>query len=143
MNYIETFLIAFCAAAVFIGALYMLCPDGAMSKPIKYILSLIFILSVISVAGITVKNANLELDFSSPKVRDSAALEISSAEYVYSYALSSAGIEFSEIEIFTDKTPDGRISINKVIIYSGCERQKIIDALGETTKNIEVEVIDD
>lgn len=143
MNYIEAFLIAFCAAAVFIGALYMLCPDGAMSKPVKYLLSLAFLLTVISVAGITVKNVEPELDFSVPETIDAAALETSSAEYVYSYALSSAGIEFSRIEIFTDKTEDGSISINKVIIYSGCERQKIIDALGEATKNIEVEVINE
>ncbi len=143
MNYVSAFLISFCAAAVFIGALYMLCPDGAMSKPVKYLLSLVFLLSVISVAGITVKNVDLELDFSSPKAIDAAALEISSAEYVYSFALNSAGIEFSRIEIFTDKSDDSSISINKVIIYSGCERQKIIDALGEATKNIEVEVINE
>lgn len=143
MSYVSSFLVSFCAAAVFIGALYMLCPDGAMNKSIKYLLSLVFLLSVISVAGITVKNAGPDISFSPPEASNTAELELSSARYVYSYALSSSGIEFSEIEIFTDKTEDGSISINKVIIHSGCERQKIIDALGEATKNIEVEVIDD
>lgn len=142
MNYISTFLISFCAAAVFIGALYMLCPDGAMQKPIKYLLSLIFLLSVISVAGITVKNIDIELDFTASQT-DATDLEIKNAEYVYSLALKNADIEFSEIEIFTNKADDGSIIINKVIIHSECERQKIVDALSEATKNIEVEVIND
>lgn len=142
MNYISTFLISFCAAAVFIGALYMLCPDGAMQKPIKYLLSLIFLLSVISVAGITVKNIDIELDFT-PTQADSTDLEIANTRYVYAFILKNADIEFSEIEIFTNKADDGSIIINKVIIHSECERQKIVDALSEATKNIEVEVIND
>ncbi len=142
MSYISAFLISFCAAAVFIGALYMLCPDGAMNKPIKYLLSLVFLLSIISVAGITVKRAEIDLDFASPQI-DSADLELKNAEYVYAFALRSADIEFSEIEIFTNKEDDGSIIINKVIVHSGCERQKIIDALGTVTKNIEVEVVND
>lgn len=142
MNYINSFLISFCAAAVFIGALYMLCPDGAMNKSIKYILSLVFLLSVVSVAGITVKKADIDLQFTPPQI-DAADLEIKNAEYVYSLALKTANIDFSEIEIFTNKADDGSIIINKVIVHSGCERQKIVDALGEATKNIEVEVIND
>ena len=142
MSYINTFLISFCAAAVFIGALYMLCPDGAMQKPIKYLVSLLFLLSVISVAGITVKNAELNLDFTLPQT-DSTDLEIKNAEYVYAFALRNADIGFREIEIFTTKADDGGIIINKVIVHSDCERQKIVDALSEATKNIEVEVVND
>lgn len=142
MSYISTFLISFCAAAVFIGAFYMLCPDGAMNKPIKYLLSLVFLLSVISVAGITVKKAEINLDFTISQT-DAADLQIKNAEYVYAFALKSADIEFTQIEIFTNKEADGSISINKVIVHSGCERQKIIDALKEATKNIEVEVVND
>lgn len=142
MSHISTFLISFCAAAVFIGALYMLCPDGAMNKSIKYIMSLIFLLSVISVAGITVKNADINIDFTVPET-NATDLEIKNAEFVYGLALRNAGIEFSEIEIFTNKAEDGSIIINKVIVHSGCERQKIADALSEATKNIEVEVAND
>lgn len=142
MSYINTFLISFCAAAVFIGALYMLCPDGAMQKPIKYLLSLVFLLSVISVAGVTVKNADINLVVT-PTQADATDLEITNARYVYAYILKNADIEFSEIEIFTNKAEGGGIIINKVIIHSGCERQKIVDALMEATKNIEVEVIND
>ncbi len=142
MGYIASFLTSFCAAAVFIGALYMLCPEGVMSKSVKYILSLCFLVSVISAAGITVKRVDLELSFSAPAV-SSAELQIKNAEFVYSYALDSAGIEFSSIEIFTDKLEDNSIVINKVRIKSGSEKQKIISALGEAAKNIEVEVINE
>ena len=142
MSYINTFLISFCAAAVFIGALYMLCPDGAMQKPIKYLLSLLFLLSVISVAGITVKNAELNLDFTLPQT-DSTDLEIKNAEYVYAFALRNADIGFREIEIFTTKTENGSININKVIIYSEHTKEAVLEVLGEAAKNIEVEIVNE
>lgn len=142
MNYISSFLIAFCVASVFIGGLYMLCPDGAINKSVKYLLSLVFLLTVISAAGITVKNTEFNIDFTSPEV-STEALETASAEYVYSYALKSAGVEFEEIEIFTTKAANGSISINKVVIYSDSPRDRVIAALGEAAKNIEVEIINE
>ena len=48
MNGLSLFITSFCGACVLIGALYILCPDSAMSKSIKYALSLVFIISVIT-----------------------------------------------------------------------------------------------
>lgn len=143
MNYIGSFIIAFCAASVIIGALYMLCPDGAMAKSVKYLLSLVFLIIIISAAGINLRKADINIDFSALPNTDSTTLQTASAEYVYSYTLKSAGIEFKEIKIFTDKAEDESISINKVIIYSECERETVLEALGEAAKNIEVEVINE
>lgn len=121
----------------------MLCPDGVMAKPIKYIFGLIFILSVISAAAITVPNLDFSLPEASLSDASPAELESKAAEYVYAYALKDAGIDFTKITVCTDKTENGSISINKVIICSDCEKDRIIAALGEVAENIEVEVIND
>ena len=121
----------------------MLCPDGVMSKPVKYILGLCFLITVISAAGITVKTP--DIDFSLPETvnEDTENLEIASAEYVYSYLLTAANIDFSQITVCTDKSDDDSIIITKVIIRSDCQREKIIKALGEAAKNHEVEIINE
>ncbi len=142
MNFISAFLTPFCVAAVFIGALFMLCPEGAMNKPLKYIISLCFLITVISAAGITVKNSDFKIDFT-PDNLDSTELDLKNAEFVYTYALQKAGVELNGIEIFTNKNETGSISINKVIIYSNSEPQKINEALGQISKNIEVVVINE
>jgi len=142
MNILSSILVSFCAACIFIGALYMLCPDGTMSKTVKYILGLVFLVSVISAAGITVKMP--DIDFSPPDtVNQSARLDTASAKYVYSYILENAGIDFSEITVCTDKSADGSIIISKVIIRSDCERERILSVLGEAGKNHEVEIINE
>lgn len=143
MNTLTSLLTAFCASCVFIGALYMLCPDGVMSKAVKYILGLVFLLSVIAAAGITVKTPDIDFSFPQSVYEDTASLDAASAEYVYSYALQSAGIDFSQITVCTDKTADGSIIISKVIIRSDCERERILSALGEAAKNYEVEIINE
>lgn len=143
MKFVSAFIIAFCVAAVLIGGLYMFCPDGVLNKSVRYILSLAFLLTIISASGLTVKNADLNLDFSAVPETDSLALETESARYVYGYALQKSGIKYKEIEIFTDKAENGGISINKVIIYSECERSAVLKALGEAAENTEVEVINE
>lgn len=134
---------SFCASCVFIGALYMLCPDGVMSKTVKYILGLCFLLSVISVAGITAEIPQIDFTLPETAADTQESLEISSAEYVISQLLSASGIDFSEITVCTDKSEDGSIIINKVIIQSREEKEKIISCLGELTKNYEVEIINE
>ena len=143
MNFFSSFASAFCGACVFIGALYMLCPDGVMAKPIKYIFGLIFILSVISAAAIAVPDPDYSLSDTPLSEPASEELNSKAAEYVYAYALRDAGIDFTKITVCTDKTENGSISINKVTICSDCEKDRIIAALGEVAENIEVEVIND
>lgn len=140
MKIISAFIVAFCVAAILIGGLYMFCPDGALSKSVKYILSLAFLLTVISATGITVKNADFSIDFTLAPATDSYTLETQAAEYVYSYALQKNEINYSKIEILTDKTDNGGICINKVIIYSDSERSAVLSALGDAAENTEVEV---
>lgn len=142
MSRVSAFLSAFCVSAVFIGGLYMLCPEGALSKSLKYILSLTFLLTVITVGGITVKNADIDIDFSSPEI-STVTLDNSTAKFVIGYLLEKANIEFSEIEIFTDNSETQSISINKVVIYTAASKESVLNALGEAVKNTEVEIIND
>lgn len=143
MSYITNLLTAFCAACVIIGALYMLCPDGALSKPVKYLLGLVFLLSIIAASGIRVAKTDSVFPPFEPTHPDSALLDSASAEFAYGICLEKAGIDFSEITVCTDKSDNGSIIISKVIIRSECKREEILAALGEAAENIEVEVINE
>lgn len=143
MGFISSILISFCAACVFIGALYILCPEGTMSKPIKYVLSLVLLVSVVAAAGVVAK----EEDFTLPEIADykidSDNLDTANAELVFSYALKEAGIDFSKISVLTDKSADGSISISKVLIYSGNSYEEISKVLGSAAEKTEVVVINE
>lgn len=143
MNFFSSFAAAFCSALVFIGALYMLCPEGAVSKSLKYILGLVFILTCISAAAIAVGKWDFEMPEIKTYYNDSTSLQVSAAEYVYEYVLNEAGIDFSEITVCTDNSEKGSISINKVIIYTDCEKSRVLAALSEVVENNEVEIVND
>lgn len=140
MNIIISLLTAFCASAVFIGALYMICPEGAINKTVKFVLGLAFLLSVIAASGISLNKTDIYVEIPKTETADSDTLDIAVAKYVYSYTLKNSGIDFSEITVCTDKSADGSIYISKVIIKSQENREKILNALGEAGKNIEVEI---
>lgn len=143
MNSLNSFLACFCVACILIGCLYIICPEGKLSKPLQYILSLLFIVIIISCAKLPFTNAND--DFSTPEINTESyeEMQLSSAEYVFSYTLKSAGINFKEIRFSTDKSEDGSIVINKVVINSDCQQEKILKALGELVKTREVEIINE
>lgn len=143
MNFLSAFATAFCASCVFIGALYMLCPDGAMNRSIKYIFALVFILLVVSAALPFSKGIDIDFEEFSQENIQTDELDGYTAWYTYALALEKAGIDFKEIEVCTDKTEEGGIYISKVIIYSECERSKILKALGMEYGNIEVEIINE
>ena len=143
MNFFSSFTAAFCSACVFIGALYMLCPEGAVSKSLKYILGLVFIISVVSAAAIAVGKWDFEMPENQVDYSGSTSLQVSAAEYVYEYVLKEADIDFSKITVCTDNSENGSININKVIIYTDCQKSRVLAALSEVAENTEVEIIND
>lgn len=143
MNWFYSFVTSFCATGVCFGALYIICPNGKMEKSVKYIFSLCFLLIIITLAGVTVAQADFSIDFSSAQSVDTSEVDIALAKYTYSLALQKAGIDFSEITVLTDKSTDDCISITKVIIRSDCEKQRVLSALGQAAENFEVEVINE
>ncbi|MEE1238920.1 MAG: hypothetical protein UHO61_03230 [Acutalibacteraceae bacterium] len=143
MSGLRTFLTAICVSAVFIGALHLICPDGNMAKPVKYILSLVFLVSIISAAGLLKGELNTDISFNTAAETSDEKLNSASARYVYEQALKNSEINFTEITVCTDKMPDGSIVISKVIIYSDCSKEIISAALGTVAENTEVEIINE
>lgn len=143
MSYFTEIVSAFCVVCVFIGALYMLCPEGKLSKSVKYVLSLVFLVSVMAVAGMGKGKFDFDINFSQKEDISIEQIENLNLKFAFEEILQKNGINFKEIEIFTDKLENGGISINKVIIRSDCEKEKIFAALADITDSIEVEVIDE
>lgn len=143
MNSLSAVLTAFCAACVFIGALYILCPEGIMSKPVKYVLSLVFLVSVIASAGLVKGKGDVSLPTFSEQTVDTEELDAANAELFFSYALRLGGIDFSKISVYTDKSDSGSISISKVLIYSQHTKEEILRVLGTAAEKTEVEIINE
>lgn len=143
MNYLTSFLTAVCASAVFIGALYMICPDGCMNKSVTYLLGLVFILCVTAASGVTVKNVDFDFSEQTTSAMSSEESLVNAAEFVYRSSLKSAGIEFKEINVCTNNSREDSISINKIRIVSNCPAEKIIAALGEAAVAYEVEIVNE
>ncbi len=143
MSGLTSFLTSLCAACVFIGAMHLICPDGNLEKPVKYVLSLVFLVTVISAAGLLKGGFDTDISFEASAAVSEEELKTATARYVYGQALSAAEINFTEITVCTDKTEDGSIVISKVIIYSDCEKERIRAALGAAADNIEVEIVNE
>ncbi len=139
MNWFYGIVTAFCTAGVCFGALYIICPKGKMERSVKYTVSLCFLTVVIALAGVQVKKADFDFNIDGSAAANTQELQIRSAEYTFSLALTNAGIDFSKIEVLADNSENGSISISKVIVYSAAGRQKILNAIGKGTE-YEVEV---
>ncbi len=143
MEAFNSFVVAVCVACIFTGILHTLCPEGEISKSVKYILSLIFIITVIAAAGITLKKADFKINFSSESKAENPQLEALLTEQTFATALKNRKINFSQVTVCTDKLADGSIVISKVIIYSDCERSEILKALELESANYEVEIVNE
>ncbi len=137
------FFTAFCTGCILLGLLYIICPEGNISKPIKYTFSLVFLCLVISAANIPFKNISLESIAPANSQQDSSEMQIAAAEYVFAYTLKEQNINFSDISIFTNKSQGDSIVISKVVIVSDEPRENIIKALGELAQNREVEIVNE
>ena len=114
-----------------------------MSKPVKYILGLVFLVTVISAAGLISDGFRSDISFNTDIETSDEELKAAAAKYVYVKVLKAAEINFSEITVCTDKTEDGGIVISKLIIYSDCAEERIRGALGAAAENIEVEIVNE
>ncbi len=137
------FITSFCVGSVLIGSLYIICPKGNISKQVKYIFSLIFLLIIISAANVPLKSIDFYTLSPNNIQIDTEALETTAAEYVFSYTLKKQNINFQKISIFTDKTDDGSIVITKVVIVTNEPPQKVTNALAGLLDNREVEIINE
>ena len=96
------FFISFSVGCILIGALYILCPNGNISKPIRYVFSLIFLVIIISAANIPLKKIELPKAQTASTESSVTDMQISAAEYIYTYTLTANEINFSKIYFNTD-----------------------------------------
>ena len=139
MNFLTDILLAICVSAVFIGALFLISPDGNLKNSVKYTLSLAFIISVVASASI----GDFGLDFSTNALGESISYEamaVANAKLVYSQTLKRSDINFFEISVFTNKAEGDDIKIIKVVIKTNESESAVKTALGEVCDNIEVVV---
>ncbi len=143
MNWFYSLITGFCGAGVCFGALYIICPSGKMEASVKYIISLSFLVVIIALAGVNVKRTNFNFEISKDISVEAKDLQLASAKQVFSLTLENSDINFSKIEVSVDNSETESISINKVTVYSNEGRQKIINALGGSSADFEVEVINE
>lgn len=141
MNGFSSFVAAFCSSCIIIGLMYLICPEK-QKNTIKFLFGVVFILSVIS-AFYNLKDFSLPEFDSIGYSQSQTEIAENSARLVYEETLKNSGINFSKIEVCTDKTDDDSIIITKVIIYSDANKTDILAALGTVADTYEVEIKND
>ena len=143
MNWFSSVITAVCTAGVFFGALFMISPTVKTGKSVQYIISLCFLLIIISAVGVTVKNADIDIDFKGTESVDTTEMQTNSIKYTCGLALQNAGIDFEEISVSVDISADESIECTKVTVNSAVNKEAIVNALGGESDNFKVEVINE
>ena len=143
MNWFKSFVTAFCTAGICFGALFIICPSGKMERSVKYVLSLCFLVVIVAVAGVGIKNADFDLNFDIETMIETENLDKTTAKYVFAQVLNESGINFKEILTFTDNDGKNGISCTKVKIVTDCSKERVINALGGEMEGFEVEVVNE
>ncbi len=141
MSGFSSFVLAFCTVCVIMGGLYILCPNGNMSRSVKFAMSLAFICAILS----CITDAEIFVLPDMPpqtQVSISDDMSVSAVRLVFETALKNGGINFSKITVCTDKTADGSISISEIVVYSSEPAEKIIALIGNPDV-YEVRVVDE
>lgn len=136
MNGFSDFIIAFCSSCIFLGFIYMLCPEGSMTPSIKYVFCLCFLCCILS-SVTNLKKFDFD-DFSSAIKTETVTERSASvtAENVFAQALSSQNINFTKITVDTNKLSNESIIISKVTVYSDCDKEDIIAVIGSDSYEV-------
>lgn len=138
MSDINAFIISFCVSCVLLGSLYMLCPSGNMSAPVKYIFCLCFVCCVVGTA-ISLPSP----DFSDFDKKDGIELltnqnTATTAQMVFSEALTKQNINFTKVMVDTNKLSDDSIVISKVTVFTTEQASKIVQIIGDDSYEVVV-----
>ncbi len=139
MKSITDVLLGFCTAAVFIGVLDIMCPDGVMKKRVRYVLALIFLASgvmlFLSVGNIGKK---LNIDVGASDTYYSAPADMQT-EYLCAAVLKDAQIPYKKICAYTNMSKSGSIYISKIEIYTS---HNAVDTQAVVRRAIDVENVE-
>lgn len=127
-------------SAVLIGSVYIICPSGQMSRPMKYVAGLIILLCIITPfmsASFNIERTEADINFSI----SAEQMLIKQTEYVALEVLREHGIEPKKIEVSMDIMDDGGISIYRIHLY-GVSDSRAVGLLNDSINGCEV-VIED
>lgn len=145
MSEIKSVILGLCIASISLGSMYMLRPSGATEKSVRLSFAVIFLsLLVVSLSNLLKTDFNgIKFTFNSFSNDYSENIVSTQAEFLCQEILKEKGIDFKGIEIFTDKTEDGSISIKRITVESTAEPDAIKNSIAAVIATDGVEVIND
>ncbi len=130
MGTLKQVLIGFSAAAIFIGALTLLYPSGKMEKSVKYAFSLIFLCACVSLFCVALK---IDISFDLPTISYNAdgikSAAQAQSEFLCEKLLDDYEIPYKKIDVQTNIDATGSIYINRITVYTDCEKEKVYKSL--------------
>lgn len=136
MEGIKQIALSLSVSAVVISAFYIICPDGNLSRQMKYIIGLLMLLSVLT----PIISVNIEFPVSGKEIKFSAdATEMVASQYRYiaENILEKEKIYFDRILVNADILGDGNIIISKVCVYGVSEKEKAYALLSSHFEEVE------
>ena len=138
MSGINSFIISFCSSCILLGFLYMLCPSGNMSAPVKYVFCLCFVCCVVGTA-ISIKPPDFTMFEKTQNTNILTEQNVAAtAQAVFCEALTNQSINFRKITVDTNKLSDGSIIISKITVYTNESSQKVTQAIGSNSYEVVV-----
>lgn len=135
-------ILGFCAAAIFIGAVSLLAPAKNMSKPTKYVISLVFIVTTVSLFSVIGSTKTPVFSKTTNTIQGEEILSYQT-EYLCGALLKDNGIPYQKISVNTNIEQDGSIYISVITVYSNAEPSRIEGIIKEAFETERVEVIND
>ena len=143
MNTLIKAALGVCTAFVFMGAVWLIVPGGAMKKSVNYCFSLAFlmiiIIPVMAIGKFEFPKSNYEIT----QNQTVSAMASDAAYYLCVAALKDAGISFDNLTVNADICEDNGISINSVRVVSRFSRADICSVLEPIAPESVVEVVNE
>lgn len=145
MNEFKSVILGICIASVGLGAMYMLRPEGATVKAVRFAFAVIFLtLTVTLIVSLFAKGERLLPSLSgSYEFISAEAIAKIEAEQLTREVLKEKGIKYDKIEIFTNKDDGGGISIKRITVKTSENPEYIRDSITAVIKADGVEVINE
>lgn len=144
MNGFKQIITVLSAVFIFFGAIELLGNNSKMEKPLKYILSLVMLLVILStVFGIK----NLDINISTPSLSNDYALAEQTyktqAEYLIGAVLKDNSVEFSKVNAKVDILQDGSIIISEVEVTTKQNAEQVSNIIKGYFDVLKVSVVNE
>ena len=145
MNEFKAVILGICIASVSLGAMYMLRPSGNTEKTVRFGFAVIFLTLTLSlfISFFTGGTKILPTYAVSPDLSAAEKITKISAKQIVAEVLRDKGLEFKEIEIFTNIEESGGISIKRITVETDENAERVIDSINAVIKSGGVEVINE